>query len=199
MKRVLPLVILALVAALIAWRLTRTTRITPDPTTTAAPDRASPSSPTPPSAPAPVDAGTPQVRKLAKEDRQRLEAQIRAAIAKSTSTAGAAPSLGDELPVIPLEDVGKPLQQALEDAVPLLAACYRERKAGHDAIALMTLISDPELGTVIDTGEIQDEAGAKLETQLDACLRDTIDSLALPPLGKPGKVALQYSFKFEQP
>jgi hypothetical protein len=61
----------------------------------------------------------------------------------------------------------------------------------------MTMVSDPELGTVIDTGEITDAGGAPLDGKLDDCLRDAIDALALPPLGVPGKLQLQYSFRFE--
>jgi hypothetical protein len=59
----------------------------------------------------------------------------------------------------------------------------------------MTLVSDPDLGTVIDTSAMTDADGTPLDHAHDECLRDTIDSLALPPLGQPGKLQLQYSFK----
>ena len=67
------------------------------------------------------------------------------------------------------------------------------------AVAQMTMTSDPELGTVIDTDAIKDENGQPLDPELDTCLRDTIDSLALPPLGpRAGKLPLQYSFRFSE-
>ena len=49
---------------------------------------------------------------------------------------------------------------------------------------------------MIDTGLITDAGGQPLATALDTCMRDTIDSLALPPLGKGGHVDLQYTFRF---
>lgn len=201
-KKLLLFVVVALIATWVVWRSTRTpSRIPPSPTAPSAADAAAASSATTlPTHILPDAGGSEQVRKLSHEDRERLEKQIRAAIAKSSSAAGTAPSLDAELPLIRLEDVGKPLHQALEDAIPLLSACYGERKAGRDAmraIAVMTMISDPELGTVIDTDEIKADNGAKMDPKVDACLRDTIDSLALPPLGKAGKVGVQYSFKFD--
>jgi hypothetical protein len=50
---------------------------------------------------------------------------------------------------------------------------------------------------VIDTADIVGPDCKKLGPTLDACLRDSIDSLALPPLGQPGKLQLQYSFRFD--
>jgi hypothetical protein len=61
----------------------------------------------------------------------------------------------------------------------------------------MTMLSDPDLGTVIDTTDILGPDGKKLDHTLDDCLRDTIDALALPPLGQPGKLQIQYSFRFD--
>ena len=61
----------------------------------------------------------------------------------------------------------------------------------------MTMTSDRDLGTVIDTADILGPDGKKLGPTLDTCLRDSIDSLALPPLGQPGKLQIQYSFKFD--
>jgi len=62
---------------------------------------------------------------------------------------------------------------------------------------MMRMTSDPDLGTVIDTSGITDAAGQALPAELDDCLRDAIESLALPPLGKRGKVDVKYTFRFD--
>jgi hypothetical protein len=142
-----------------------------------------------------------RVRRLAPEDRRRLGEQIAAAVRRARAAprapGGAAPA-ADEDPIIPLEQAGEPLRQALQESIPILAECYPQpTRSGAAALARMTMVSDPELGTVIDTGEITDAGGAPLDGKLDDCLRDAIDALALPPLGVPGKLQLQYSFRFE--
>lgn len=155
-------------------------------------------------------AGTGQVRRLTKEERRLLGEKIAAAVKRArtagSNVQGSAAPLPDEDPVIPLERVGKPLQKALQESVAILADCYQQpagSAAGQDAAppknaaAMMTMVSDPDLGTVIDTGEITDADGKPLDRQLDDCLRNAIDSLALPPLGSTGKLQLQYTFRFD--
>jgi hypothetical protein len=77
-----------------------------------------------------------------------------------------------------------------------MAKCYGERAEGFEAAAMMTFISDPDLGAVIDTDAIVDKDGKALEPKVDECMRDTIESLALPPLATGGRLKLQYTFKF---
>lgn len=140
---------------------------------------------------------TTKVRKLDREARKKLGEQIIAARerARASATAAGTPIVEETLK---LEDVGAPLQDKLRESVPLLAECFAQRSDKVDAMALMTLMTDPELGTVIDTDTIKDAGGAPLESTLDRCLRDTIDSLALPPLGpNAGKLPLQYTFVFD--
>lgn len=140
---------------------------------------------------------TTKVRKLDRAARKQLGEQIIAArehARASASAAGAPPALE----TLTLEDVGAPLQDKLREALPLLAECFEQRAQKVDALAMMTLMTDPELGTVIDTDAIKDAAGDPLAPELDACLRDAIDSLALPPLGpKGGTLPLQYTFVFD--
>lgn len=142
-------------------------------------------------------AGPPQVRRLSTEERRVLGDQIAAAVKKARPAPApgqAAAAAAD--PIIPLEEVGKELHHALEDALPLLADCFPKGSSAM-ATAMMQMTSDPELGTVIDTDEVKGADGSKLDAKLDACLRDAIDELALPPLGKPGKLKLQYTFQFD--
>lgn len=151
---------------------------------------------------------TSRVRRLDKAARKQLGEQIAAARAKArastpssssstpSSTGGTPPALPDD--VMKLEDVAAPLQAQLKETIPILAECYADQQGLREALAQMTLTSDPELGTVIDTEAIKGADGQPLATKLDECLRDVIDSLALPPLGdKGGKLPLQYTFKFD--
>jgi len=159
---------------------------------------------------APVASSTTpsKVRRLDPEARKRLGQQIetaikqssaaKAAAAQTASSGGSAAPTLDGDPIIPLESVGKPLQEGLGAAIPLLAGCYE--KSGtppKTAAASMTMASDPDLGTVIDNAAMTDASGQPLAAALDECLRDVIDSLALPPLGQPGKLQIQYTFKFD--
>lgn len=160
------------------------------------------------SAPASRDstAQSSRVRKLSPEQRRELGDKIAAAVervraaqaaTKTGTSSGSAPAL-PEPPSIPLEEAAKPLQQALQDAIPLLADCF-EQRADKRAAAMMTMTSDPELGTVIDTAAITDKDGKPLEPKVDECLRNAIDSLALPPLGaQAGLLKVQYTFRFDE-
>ena len=198
MKRALAVVAVMGLAVAIGWWLWPRTELdpSPEPAATGGRDATAVGS----TASAPID--TSRVRKLAPEERRRLGEQIRAAIERSrnasTSSAaqprGSAPTLPDE-PDMKLEDVTKELQAALANSLPLVAKCYEQHSTATEALAKMTMISDPELGTVIDTEEITGPNGKPIDPKLDECMRDTIDSLGLPPLGKPGKLKVQYTFR----
>ena len=147
----------------------------------------------------PAEAPPGPVRRLTSDERRRLGEQIAAARQRARAAAVGSAAVDDDL--IPVEQVARPLKEGLEAAIPLLAACYEQQPGGaaaREAAALMTMTSDPELGTVIDTDGITDAGGKPLAAKLDECLRDTIDSLALPSLGaRGGRVKLQYTFKFD--
>jgi hypothetical protein len=172
----------------------------------AAPRGGSPASPAPGSgsarAPAQPGEAPPLVRRLTGDERRRLGEQIAASRQRARAAAAGATtgSAGDD-DFLPVENVGKPLKDGLTAAIPLLAACYEQQPGGtalREAAAQMTMTSDPELGTVIDTDGITDAGGKPLPARLDDCLRDTIDSLALPPLGATGgRVKVKYTFKFD--
>jgi hypothetical protein len=148
----------------------------------------------------------PTVRRLDKAQHTQLRAQIaearekaRAAGASSSSPSSSSSSPPPALPddTMKLEDLAS-MQEALKQTVPILAECYADEAGVREALAQLTLTTNPELGTVIDTTEIKDANGQPLAPKLDTCLRDTIDSLALPPLGdKAGKLLVQYTFSFD--
>lgn len=158
--------------------------------------------PAAPSAPggsaAPAAGAVHDVRRLSPDERRRLGAQIAEALRQSHPAAAGGATASPDDAIIPVEDVGKPLEDGMKAAIPLLAGCYEKLgDAPREAAALMRMTSDPDLGTVIDTTGITDAAGQGLPAELDTCLRDTIDSLALPPLGKRGKVDVKYTFRFD--
>lgn len=161
---------------------------------------------TAPVATSPTPSRPTGVRRLSPEERRHLGEQIAASLkqarvarAAAAAAAGSSAPALDEDPVLTVEDLSKPVWDAFQASIPLLAACYE--KAGSAApktpLAMMTMVSDPDLGTVIDNAEVTDADGKPLEHALDECLRDAIDSLALPPLGKPGKLPIQYTFHFD--
>jgi hypothetical protein len=140
------------------------------------------------------------VRRLSREERRQLgeriaEARQRARAAAASSGTG---SEGDD--VIPIEEAKGALKAGMESAIHMLAECYKQlpgADATREAAAQLTLTSDPDLGTVIDTAGITDAGGEPLPAKLDECMRDTIDSLALPPLPRGGVMKVQYTFKFD--
>src|SRR5262249_11139327 len=113
--------------------------------------------------PAQPDTG---VRRLSPDERRKGGEHNPQAIAHRSSAApstdarsssrGSAPALADA-PTIPLEQVGKPLHDALTAAIPLLADCFKQH--GATAAAQMTMWSDPDTGTVIDTKALHDGSG----------------------------------------
>lgn len=144
-----------------------------------------------------------RVTRLSRDERRRLGEQIAVARMRARARARAESGVPGDRDnadvVISLERAGKPLQDALQESIKLLAECYEAQPdgAGRTAAALMTMISDPDFGTVIDTEEITDADGRPLPAALDECLRDRIDTLALPPLGEGGKLPLKYTFNFD--
>jgi hypothetical protein len=149
------------------------------------------------------------VRRLSAADRKQLGEQIAAARAKARAAAAAAaasstsggpkPELDDH---IQLEQVADGLVTAMKESIPILAECYdqaygADAGAKRTALVKMEMTSDPDLGTVIDDTAMTDADGKKLEPKLDECLRNTIESLALPPFDVGGRLEVQYSFDLD--
>ena len=199
MKKLALAVVALAIAAVAVWKLWP--RATPQTAANDPPAAAVAAKPTT----GPATSPHSRVRKLNAEDRRALGEQIKASIARSraassnstASAQGSAPVLPDE-PTLRLEDVSEQMMKGLQDALPLVAKCYEQFATAKEAAALMTMISDPELGTVIDTDAITDRDNKPIDPKLDDCMRNVIDSLALPPLGQPGKLKVQYTFRFDE-
>ena len=137
-----------------------------------------------------------RVRQLDVPARTKLREQIKAAREKARAAASSSSSnKPPEDDSIPLEQAG-PIIEALRGTPGLMAKCYGEKDEGFEAAAMMSIISDPELGAVIDTDRITDKDGKPIDQKIEDCMRDTIESLALPPMEQRGIVKLQYTFKF---
>jgi hypothetical protein len=155
---------------------------------------------------APASRPPAHVTQLAPEDRQRLADRIAAAQAARKAhpvhAAPPAPSLPPVEAPHDLDHVQADVLQAMKEAIPFLAACYKEHapssaKAGLTAVAQMTLTGDPDIGTVVDADQIYDDRHQPLAKDLDDCLRATMQTLALPPLEEGDTVRIQYSFAFD--
>jgi hypothetical protein len=152
----------------------------------------------------PPEVDITKVRRLDKAARAQLRAQIAEAREKAAEaaakTSSESSSSSSPPPALPDDTMtlSPSLQETLKPTIPIVAECYAGQPGLHEAVAQLVLTTDPELGTVIDTSEIKDENGEPLPPQVDTCMRDTIDSLALPPLSdKRGKVLLRYSFELD--
>lgn len=141
-----------------------------------------------------------RVRKLSAAERRQLAERIAAARVRARAAASAGNPLDETAnddDSITLEQVSPTVRESLEQAIPILAECFRDKQPKRTAVVLMTMYSNPSVGMVIDTEEMTDEDGQPLPAELDDCLRTTIDSLGLPPLDVGGHLPLQYSYKFD--
>lgn len=138
------------------------------------------------------------VRKLASAaERMRVEQRIADASAARTRTAGA--SSGTSPPQLPpatggIESLPPKALDALKEAIPYLSECFGS-DSPRNPIVQMTLEGDPDVGTLIDPGQMTDDKGAALSGPLADCLQTTLQSLELPPLAEGSTVRLQYSFR----
>lgn len=138
------------------------------------------------------------VRKLASAaDRMRVEQRIADARAARARAAGA--SSGTSPPQLPpatggIESLPPKALDALKEAIPYLSECFGS-DSPRNPIVQMTLEGDPDVGTLIDPGQMTDDKGAAISGPLADCLQTTLQSLELPPLAEGSTVRLQYSFR----
>ncbi|MBV8760810.1 MAG: sigma-70 family RNA polymerase sigma factor [Deltaproteobacteria bacterium] len=211
MKKILVAAIVAVAFAGAIWHWVPRTAAVARPgaasSSTAAPSTVAPAA-VPTASPAPP----PQhVRKLASTDERReLAAQI--AAAQAARKAGHAP-------VRPSPGAGEPtgggagsdhegdmdkevIRSAMHEVLPFLADCYGAARAkatigDHLEIrAHFTLTGDPDVGTLIDAKQLFDEKQRALPSTLDDCIRGTLQTLELPPLGDGETVEVDYPLVF---
>lgn len=164
--------------------------------------------PTTPALPPPPQ----HVRKLANADERReLVAQIAAAqAARKTVRAPHRSSLGSADSADRGSfgsghegDMDKDvIRGAMHEVLPFLGDCYGDARAttlsaNHLEIkAHFTLTGDPDIGTVIDAKQLFDDNKQPLPAKLDDCIRSTLQTLELPPLGDGDTIEVDYPLSF---
>ncbi|HET9991870.1 MAG TPA: sigma-70 family RNA polymerase sigma factor [Kofleriaceae bacterium] len=94
------------------------------------------------------------------------------------------------------------IRGAMREVLPFLADCYGNARAttlsaDHIEIrAHFTLTGDPDIGTVIDAKQLVDADHHTLPPNFDDCVRSTIQTLELPPLGDGDTVEVDYPLIF---
>lgn len=94
------------------------------------------------------------------------------------------------------------IRGAMQEVLPFLGDCYGEARtttlsADHLEIhAHFTLTGDPDIGTVIDANQLFDDSKNALPSKLDDCIRGTLQTLELPPLGDGDTIEVDYPLVF---
>jgi len=93
---------------------------------------------------------------------------------------------------------------ALAETQEFLRECYDTHKTLPSEYltlkAKVTVTADPELGALIDAASLEDSEHRPLPAELDACLRDMLQTLVLPPLPENKlEMSFQLSFKRDEP
>jgi len=160
-----------------------------------------PNMPTVPSS----DITLPHVRTLASENERREVAdRIASAQASRAHSSTPAPRLPPITGTFASSDPGtmkQTVRGAMREVVAHLFSCYESSLStrGRKTLAIvahLTLTGDPDIGTLIDAPQLFDDQGAPLPSKLDDCLRDTLQSLELPPLAEGDHVDLDYPITF---
>lgn len=154
------------------------------------------------SAAPPTTASAGRIKQITPEERSELERKIDAARA-ARAARGYATSAG-ERPHLPpakggLESLPPGALALLNQALPYLGACYGHgatMTGPHNAIVLVSLHGDPDVGTLIDAGEMHDDKGAAIDPDVASCLATTLQSLQLPPMATGDTVDVQFTFRY---
>jgi len=210
-KKLVIATVIAVVAAGAIWHWVPRSHAT---AATAHTESSSPSAIAPPAvaAPSPPALEPPQhVRKLASAD-ERRELVAHIAAAQAARKAAPAPhrtlgpgdttaegSFGSGHEGDMDRDV---IRGAMQEVLPFLADCYSNARAttlsaDHlEVKAHFTLTGDPDIGTVIDANQLFDDHKKALPTKLDDCIRSTLQTLELPPLGDGDAIEVDYPLAF---
>ena len=145
------------------------------------------------------------VTKLATADeRQQLADRIaNAHAARAAIHAAPVPRLPEsedasETPISKTE-----IRSAMRELIPFITACYETAiptlsTPDISVLASLTLIGDPDVGTIVDAHELADKTGQPIPAAFDDCLRNTFQLMALPPLAEGDKIEVRYPFEFRQ-
>lgn len=96
------------------------------------------------------------------------------------------------------DDVLEQMQEALKQVKDHVAECVKQ--AGPEVRefkANLSLTGDPDIGTLIDASALTTMDGKPLSARLDDCVRDVMQTLALPPMRLQDEFKVSYQFQFE--
>jgi RNA polymerase sigma-70 factor (ECF subfamily) len=147
-------------------------------------------------------------------ERTQLEQQIATAAQTRREVTAHVPTPAPRLPtpepqpptpgVVADGDMDKEtIRGAMREVVPFLIQCYETAMptlaADHLRIhAHFTIMGDRDVGAIIDAKQLFDEDEKPLPPKLDDCLRSTLQTLELPPLGDGSAVEVDYPFLFRK-
>lgn len=132
-----------------------------------------------------------RVRRMTRAQRDELRTQIARAAEARVGDFEAQPSLVDPQPAHQSPDpaIRKFNDRALEElggTQTYLAECYdQHRKALPANLTVFTrvrILTDPDVGAIVDADALTDPAGKPLPAEFDTCIRDMLQTFALPPL-----------------
>ncbi len=198
--------LIAGVGSLWWWRTSRAADA-PPPAAGPAPATAALASAAPASAPrAQSDAGapdrTPHVTRMtdARTQRRQLAERIAAARARrapqAAPTGSAAGSAGSAMDSP--EHVLAQMMASLQEVRGYVTGCVDRAGTGMRGFhAGLTLTGDADVGTLIESSELSSLDGQPLPAPLDDCVRDVLQSLALPPMALDDAFKVTYEFTFD--
>jgi RNA polymerase sigma factor (sigma-70 family) len=195
MNKILTVALVILVAGGVAWKLYPHADVTPTTTTTSPSHHvtqfASP------------EARTQLVQRIAAAAQTRLEASLPPVTTYTSTPAPQLPPLPPP-PVIAASDLDKDtLRRAMHEVVPFLVQCFEAAMPTIPANELsirahLTITGDRDVGAIIDAKQLFDADQKPLPPKFDDCLRSTLQTLELPPLGDGSSVEIDYPFTFRK-
>jgi hypothetical protein len=202
-----PLLFVGLVIGgiLLAWFVLRVPAAPPAAGTSSVAKTDSGSAASAPSAPPvakfkPVD----KVRRITKEERAALAGQIENAQKARDMAARGTRAEKEGLPQLEAgsdeQIVKTTMKAAMHEVIPMLTECYSSGGSNlpkmMDVVADLTLTGDADIGTVVDANSLKNKDGTPVNAEFEACVRDTLVTLEMPPLSEGGVVQVTYPFVF---
>jgi hypothetical protein len=134
-----------------------------------------------------------RVRRLTVTQRDELARQIAKSTAARTARKSSSAPVPARAPELAHESadpaVRKFNDRALEElggTQTYLAECYDKHRTGLPpsltVFSKVAIVTDPDIGAYVDAQALTDPDGKPLPAEFDACIRDMLQTFALPPL-----------------
>ncbi len=150
------------------------------------------------------------VKRVTPEERRVLASQIeKARVGRAAMSAPAGPSLTPQpapslaQPALSADDPDQfrtTMRAAMTEVIPYIADCYNLHADSVpdelNVVAKLTLLGDPDIGTLINTEGLTDDNEAALPSDFDLCMRDSLAGLQLPALAEGEEIKVTYPFMF---